>query len=144
MDKKRQRTFYISGKTHGRFKKIVGEQNRDMSIIVEEIIARWSDEHSADSRGERVQMDQAVSLLAKAVCEQLSQKREWAEEALIGAGMGLPGATVFDRRIGHFSAEKQELGSRLAHWVLRRAIDFINHGRKVFLVCDSGTTVFWF
>jgi len=137
-------TFHVSKAIHDRFKKNAQDHKREMSEVVEELMSRWLAEHSSDPRSERVQMDHVVRILADAVCTQLGQNEEWAVEAVIHAGLGLPGSTVFDRRIGHFSLEKQELGSKFSRWLLYRIIHFLNKGQKVYLICDSGTTIFWF
>jgi hypothetical protein len=143
MKNKVQTTLHIPEKVRDRFKEIVTAQNLDMGSVAEVLMAQYIDQHSAHPRSDRVEIDHATQLLATAVRDQLSRDTTWATEAIIAAGMGLPGTTVFNRRIGHFSSEKQELGRRLAQWILLRAINYADRGQKVFLVCDSGTTVFW-
>jgi hypothetical protein len=144
MERKVMTTLHIRETVRDRFKELVATQDRTMGEVIEDLMSGWVTEHSSGARTERVQMNHAASLLTKAVCEHLSQHTDWAMEALVGAGMGLPGANVFASRITHFSDEKQELGKRLAHWIVLRSSNLIARGKQVVLVCDSGTTVFWF
>src|SRR6476469_4830773 len=96
-------TLHIDKDVRDRFKKLVGDQgDRSMGDVVEEFMEQWTTKHSSGARTEWIQMNQAVSLLTKAVCEQLRERPQWAMEALVGAGMGLPGASVFASRIEHF------------------------------------------
>ena len=81
---------------------------------------------------------------AKAVFEHLTQYLELQMKPRSAADMGGLGANVYSGRIAHFNDEKQELGKRLAHFVIRRSFGFMKKGRKVVLLCDSGTSVFWF
>src|SRR5215471_12673424 len=137
-------TLHVSRKCRDDFKTNVKNLRKDMSEVVEQMMRTWIDRHSTDLGQERVQLDQAAEILARAVCTQLAQNPKWATEAILDAGMGLPGSDVFDQRTGHFSLEKQECGHQLARWLVHRIAHFLSQGRKVFLVCDSGTTVFWF
>src|SRR5262245_97721 len=99
MTRKIQTTLRIPDKVHNRFKELVASQKRDMNEVLQELMTRWTEDHTV---GDRAQMDQAVGLLVNAVCEQLKDNSQWATEALMRAGLGLPGSNVFDQRIGHF------------------------------------------
>src|SRR5436190_22231096 len=125
MERNIQTTLHISEKVRNSFKTIATAQKRDMSEVVEDLMRLWVQEHSGEPRSDRAQLDHAVQLLSTAVCDHLLRNPQWAMEALIGAGMGLPGSTVFDRRISHFSAEKQELGRKFSDWILLRSIHHI-------------------
>jgi len=143
-DPKVQTTLHIFKSVRDEFKTSVGEHKQEMSEVVEQLMQHWLTEHKANPAAERVQLEQAATILAEAVSGQLRQNPGWAIDALIQAGLGLPGATVFDRRSGHFSIEKQELGLGFARWLLRRIVHLLEENRRVFLICDSGTTIFWF
>jgi hypothetical protein len=136
--------LHIDQELRDQFKTATKSRGQDMSTVVEKMMGPWIEQHSTDPEMERVQLDQAVTILVKAVCAQLDANRTWATEAILDAGMGLPGCGVFNKRIGHFSLEKQECGRHFARWLLCRIIGLLSQNRKVFLVCDSGTTVFWF
>ena len=143
-EKKVLLTLHVSAKARDNFKTTVKYHHKDMSEVVEQMIRTWVEKNSTDPGRERAQLDQAATILARAVCGQLAQNNKWATEAIIDAGMGLPGSDVFDKRTGHFSLEKQECGREFARWLLRRVVHFLSRNKKVFLVCDSGTTIFWF
>jgi hypothetical protein len=143
-EKKVLLTVHVTRKARDQFKTSVKNHRKDMSEVAEQLMRMWIEKHSTDPGRERVQLDQAAEILARAVCTQLAQNHRWATEAIIDAGMGLPGSDVFDKRTGHFSLEKQECGREFARWLLHRVVHFLNQGKKVFLVCDSGTTIFWF
>jgi hypothetical protein len=135
-------TIHIDKSILARFKTVVPA--RKVSQVIQTLMADHVDARPTGSPNERVQLEQAMSLLASAVTQQLLKNRDWAKETLIRAGMGLPGAIVFDRRIVHFSWEKEEMGNRVSRWLLHRASSFLKQGRRVIFICDSGTTVFWF
>ena len=77
---KQMTTFHLNEQVHAGFKKLAGEEKRDMSAVVEELMTRWIGEHSSP-RTDRKQMDHAVGLLTKAVIEQLQRNPQFAQAA---------------------------------------------------------------
>jgi hypothetical protein len=75
-----------------------------------------------------------------------SMKRDigWAVEALNKAKLGPYADSLFGQRSGHFRDEKEYIAEEFLPYLLERCKFFIENGRNVCLLVDSGTTLFPF
>jgi hypothetical protein len=120
---------------------------KSMNDVMEDLVQRYLDNDPAlteNSGARRAKLDIVVKILKESVCAQLSRHSEWARDAIVNADLGLPGETEFDERSGHFSSEKLFLGLKMAEFLMRRITHLLADGSSsVYLLLDSGTTIFW-
>jgi len=82
--------------------------------------------------------------LAKSITEQLATDTRWASEALERAKLGSHSKTLFGERVGHFYDEKEQLAEQFLPRLLQRCHALVESGKRVFLLIDSGTTLYPF
>lgn len=82
--------------------------------------------------------------IANSVAKNLQSDPDWARQALESAKILPYQDTIFGERSRHFQAEKQELAKQFTRYLLARCQKFADDERDVFLLIDSGTTLFPF
>ena len=83
--------------------------------------------------------------LAVNIANNLAEDTKWASTALKNASLGIRGQSLFNERMKHFREEKEHLASEFTPLILMRCKKLIeNKKHKVFLILDSGTTLFPF
>lgn len=75
---------------------------------------------------------------------ELNRNIDWAVEALERAKLGLQGQSQFRERYGHFREEKEFTAKEFVALLLRRCKTLAEGGNKVYLLIDSGTTLYPF
>ena len=81
--------------------------------------------------------------LAAMVTAKMSTDTHWASEALERAKLGGFGKTLFGERVGHFTAEKEQLAEQFLPLLLERCHHLLNSGKRhIYLLIDSGTTLY--
>ncbi len=90
------------------------------------------------------QPDQLAKVLAASISRLLIENRgSWITEAILEAQLYREGESVFGDRISHFVAEKNFLARTVAPWLMGRILAKLKEAPKVYLVVDSGTTLYW-
>jgi metal-responsive CopG/Arc/MetJ family transcriptional regulator len=69
--------------------------------------------------------------------------KEWTKETVLDMQLLLEGESIFADRIEHFRAEKRYLANAFVPWLLKRILFFAREGFDVYLVIDSGTSLYW-
>ena len=82
--------------------------------------------------------------LSKSISDELNKNNNWAYEGLEKAKLGLHSKTLFGMRKGDFSDEKEFLAKSFSPFLLDRIERFVNDGCDVFLIIESGSTVYPF
>jgi hypothetical protein len=82
--------------------------------------------------------------LSKDISENLAKDSRWASEAMERAKLGAHGQTVFGERVGHFLDEKNFLAEMFTTMILARCAKLSERVDRVYLVIDSGTTLYPF
>jgi hypothetical protein len=80
--------------------------------------------------------------LADGVAKRLQVRNSWATEALKAAKVSPTSDSVFSERLGHFNGEKEFLAQQFSEQLVSRCAEHLKRDRKVFLLIDSGTTLF--
>ena len=81
--------------------------------------------------------------LATMVTDKMSKDTHWASEALERAKLGGFGKTLFGERVGHFTAEKEQLAEQFRPLLFERCRYLLDSGkRNVYVLVDSGTTLY--
>jgi len=90
-------------------------------------------------------LKQISNNIAEKVSNKLLKDNNWAIEALERAKLGMRGQSLFADRLNHFREEKEHIAREFTPLLLDRCKNQIEkNGKKVFLVIDSGTTLFSF
>lgn len=87
---------------------------------------------------------QPAAEIAQHVAQFLKEDPHWAQLAIEGAKLLPYTGTIFGERSQHFPAEKQELASRFAPYLLKRCEVLAMDGKHVFLMIDAGSTLYPF
>ena len=82
--------------------------------------------------------------LAENITKQLKTDISWASETLERAKLGTFAQSIFSERSRHFPEEKEFLANHFVPLLLRRCKTFAMSGKKVYLMIDSGTTLYPF
>jgi len=83
------------------------------------------------------------SKLAAMVTAKMSTDTQWASEALERAKLGGFGKTLFGERVGHFTAEKDQIAEQFRPLLFDRCRYLLESGkRRIYLLIDSGTTLY--
>lgn len=83
--------------------------------------------------------------IAEHVADNLAKDPNWAYRALESAKLLPYKNTLFDERVRHFRAEKQELANRFVPLLLKRCERLITQEKQdVWILIDAGTTLFPF
>lgn len=82
--------------------------------------------------------------LSKNISEALAKDTRWASEAMERAKLGTHGQTVFGERVGHFLDEKKYLAEHFTPMLLSRCEKLTEKYGSVYLLIDSGTTLYPF
>jgi hypothetical protein len=99
--------------------------------------------HVATSKHEQLRRNEHAAILAETVIDFLAKDQSWASHALLKAELGRPGEWTFGDRFDHFIDEKEFIAQRFAPWLLRRVVHLQAENRTVWLIFDSGTTIYW-
>jgi len=91
---------------------------------------------------ETVRTTQVSELLASNIATQLKGDVKWAFEALERAKLTPHAQTLFADRLGHFREEKEYLADCFIPLLLRRCKRLVESGHSVYLLIDSGTTLY--
>jgi hypothetical protein len=86
---------------------------------------------------------QRCDILANTVSEQLKKNPEWAKRAILKADLGGSGDWAFGSRFDHFSEEKEFIAKNFVPWLIDRIVYYARRHKRVWLVADSGTTIYW-
>lgn len=84
--------------------------------------------------------------LSKEIIHHLTENSNWLREVFRHEWLGNSNLsnTIFGRRLAHFQNEKRFLADEFVPLLLERCKMHINSGKKVYLVIDSGTTLYYF
>lgn len=82
--------------------------------------------------------------LADNIAKNLTEDTKWASSALEKANLRGRGQSLFIERMAHFREEKEHLASKFTPLILERCKHLIESDCKVFLIIDSGTTLYPF
>ncbi|MCG8607675.1 hypothetical protein MJD09_22160, partial [bacterium] len=94
---------------------------------------------------ETVRLTQVSDNIAKECALKLTGDIDWAVEALEKAKLTPHAKTIFADRLDHFYEEKQHMATRFVPLLLRRCKHQIEvNNKKVYLLIDSGTTLYPF
>jgi hypothetical protein len=80
--------------------------------------------------------------VADSVARQLSKNVNWASDALEKANIKPVAQTLFAERWGHFRKEKEFIANNFIHLLLRRLRMLASEKSKIYLIIDSGTTLY--
>ena len=95
-------------------------------------------------RNESVKIIHVSDAIAKEVTAKLKDDTEWAADALSKAKINTSAQTLFTVRLDHFRDEKEAIAEHFVPILLKRCKKHIESGRKVYLLIDSGTTLYPF
>lgn len=95
-------------------------------------------------RRESMRLQEVGDELATKISEHLAEDHQWATEALEKAKLGPHAATLFGERTTHFEVEKKFMADHFTPILLRRVKRFAEAENHVFILLDSGTTIFPF
>lgn len=111
----------------------------------------YNDERSFKEERRKFERQQEESLkeisdnISEKVSDRLKKDTDWAVKALERAKLGIKGKSIFFDRLNHFREEKEHIAREFTPILFERCKNLIEqHGRKVFLVIDSGTTLYPF
>lgn len=82
--------------------------------------------------------------VAETVAQRLSKNISWASDALEKASIKPDTQTLFAERWGHFRKEKEFIANNFIHLLLRHLRTLSLEKSKVYLIIDSGTTLYPF
>src|SRR5947209_4345294 len=82
--------------------------------------------------------------LSKKISDNLTKDTRWASEAMERSRLGTHGQTVFGERVGHFLDEKKFLAEHFAPMLLARCARLSGRYERIYLLIDSGTTLYPF
>jgi len=106
---------------------------------------RESDARQQWLERQNVTLGEMVKPLAEKLAASLVADTRWAAEALERAKLGPYTKTLFGERSSHFREEKEHIAERFVPMLLRRCRKLIEQdGKRVFLLIDSGTTLYSF
>jgi hypothetical protein len=103
---------------------------------------RTREEHRKLIEQEARSLQGVSAQLGKTIVAQLNANTQWASEALERAKLGPFSKTLFGERVGHFYDEKQFLAENFLPLLLSRCQKIVESGREVYLLIDSGTTLY--
>jgi hypothetical protein len=112
---------------------------KQVDFFRELVRKRLAEETGLPKRGLR----EYRSDLAEAVAAHIRTHTEWISETLLDMELLLEGTSIFARRTEHFRKEKIYLARQFIPWLLKRIFSYIDKGYKVYLVIDSGTSLYW-
>jgi len=85
-----------------------------------------------------------TKMLANNISDNLKEDSGWAFEALNRAKIRQYPTSLFSDRMEHFRNEKLYLAERFTPFVLKRCKFYAEKGKRVFLLIDSGSTLYPF
>lgn len=91
---------------------------------------------------ETARIKDVASLLGDYIVAQLKEDVRWASQALERAKIKPRVQSVFADRLGHFREEKEHLAANFIPQLLTRCKAFAESGKQVYLLIDSGTTLY--
>jgi hypothetical protein len=93
---------------------------------------------------EALRLTAVAEPLAEYVSKELKKDSRWLSEALERAKIGSHAQSIFTDRLGHFREEKEFLADHFVPMLLGRCKSLVTSGKKVYLLIDSGTTLYPF
>ena len=96
---------------------------------------KWLDE-------ETIKLTNISDNIAEKVSKKLITETKWAEDAIEKAKLGPYSRTLFGERLNHFRVEKDYLVNQFLPWLIRRCKYYIKNKKHVYLLIDSGTTLY--
>ena len=115
---------------------------RKLNPLVEELLDQWLEiptKLDSTERSENFNLKEVQQSLVDAITKVLHTDTEWLTSALLNAEAARYEASLVGERTRHYKAEKSALAERFTPWLLSRAIGYINSGRQVRLIIDSGS-----
>jgi hypothetical protein len=91
-----------------------------------------------------VRLTEVSELLAEKITIELKQDIGWASEALDRAKLRPRVQSVFYDRLGHLREEKEDIAEHFIPILLNRCKHLVDCGNSVYLLIDSGTTLYTF
>ena len=113
------------------------QQQQETELKRREEYKTWLDEQES-------KILSVSSQIAEAVSQQLSKNVNWASDALEKANIKPAAQTLFAERWGHFRKEKEFVASNFCPLLIRRLRNLSLEKSHIYLVIDSGTTLFPF
>jgi hypothetical protein len=93
---------------------------------------------------ETFRLKEVSAFLAENIAAELRNNISWAADALERAKLKSRSQTLFGERLGHFRDEKEHIAEHFIPLLLKRCKAYVESGRKVYLLVDSGTTLYTF
>jgi len=103
-----------------------------------------SEDHRQLIEHEAASLHGVSEQLAKKIILQLKSDTQWASEAIERAKLGPFSRTIFGDRYGHFYDEKRFLAEKFLPLLLDRCRTLIEQGNQIYMLLDSGTTLYPF
>ncbi len=82
--------------------------------------------------------------IAENIARELKSDIGWAFESLEKAKLGQYSQSIFGERLAHFAEEKKYITEQFVPLLLKRCKHLISQGKKIYLLIDSGTTLYPF
>ncbi len=124
-----------------------------LAILCLDLKLRWNihklrvkehEERMSWLKQESIIFDGVSREISDKVASELRSNTRWAQDALERAKLGPYAQTVFGERLNHFREEKATLCEHFTPILFDRCRRHVDSGKHVFLVIDSGTTLFPF
>jgi hypothetical protein len=81
--------------------------------------------------------------LIESVTSNLRDYTEWTKQTILDLQLVLEGESIFARRVDHFRSEKRHISNAIVPWIVKRILFFAGQGHRVYLLIDSGTSLYW-
>lgn len=96
---------------------------------------KWLNEQS-------LKLSQVSNILSQDIAQDLKKDFTWAVEALEKAKIGLQARTIFGERMEHFRDEKESIADQFLPKLLDRCAELVEKKKDVYILIDSGTTLY--
>jgi Ribbon-helix-helix protein, copG family len=127
---------------------ILRRKERNRNQLIERLLREWLASgvgRSGESPTQgRTTAEQLRKIIATNIADHLLRNQGWITEAILDTQLYREGESVFGNRIDHFVDEKRFLAAEFTPWLVDRILSELKRGSKVFLVVDSGTTLYFF
>ena len=128
-----------------RAKTIASNRNQSASKFVSDLLARELDGEQDDWTRQMTgfDLDKSARALAEAVTAVLRTTDDWAKQAIVKGQFIPPWAQVFGTRSDQTRREKEHLGQQFSECLCARLEALISTHDQIYLIVDSGTTMYW-
>jgi len=113
-------------------------------LAIEETTERKGDAERGVRDSLIKQVSSFIETVPKQIAEVMKKDARWAADIVENVKLGYRPRTLFGQRLDHFRDEKEHIAERFLPLLLRHCHALVSGGKKVYLIMDSGTTLYPF